>query len=113
MEKKLSEKQRWLDNIYKNSDSGNFIAEIKKLEKEIEMLLNREEDNWIQRSRVGWLPSEDRNIKFFHNRASNRKRKNQLSKLRDIAGVWHSEPNEIIEVLQDYFHKYLSKRPTF
>jgi hypothetical protein len=37
---------------------------------------------WWQRSHVQWLTAGDRNIRFFHLRASQRRKKNRISKLK-------------------------------
>ena len=45
------------------------------LKHELNLLLEKEESYWMQRSRVQWLKEGDKKV-FFHGQASHRKRRN-------------------------------------
>lgn len=60
-------------------------------------------DYWKQRSKVTWLKDGDRNTKFFHRKASNRRAKNRLRGLYDNHGVWQSSDKGIEKVVLGYF----------
>lgn len=60
-------------------------------EKELEKLRQREELYWHQRSQVAWLKSGDRNTSFFHSKATNRRRKNRIDKIKDDRGMCGGE----------------------
>ncbi|XP_019163057.1 PREDICTED: uncharacterized protein LOC109159400 [Ipomoea nil] len=53
-----------------------------------QLLLKQEDVYWKQRAKQHWLREGDMNTRFFHLSASNRKRKNQLLKLRNGEGSW-------------------------
>ena len=55
-------------------------VELKTNERLIE-LYHREEIMWRQRARIDWLASGDQNTKFFHMRASLRRKKNMIKAL--------------------------------
>lgn len=52
-----------------------------KLKQQIIELRFREEVMWLQRARVQLLPEGDRNTQFFHQKASNRRKKNRVMQL--------------------------------
>lgn len=51
------------------------------LGRQLEEWLSREEMLWRQRSRVEWLREGDRNSKFFHAKASERRKTNIIQRL--------------------------------
>ena len=59
---------------------------IQKTEKEIERLHQRKEMYWHQQSPVAWLKLSDRNTSFFHSKATIRKTKNSIEKLKMTTG---------------------------
>lgn len=86
---------------------SQWSAEIKKriLLKEIELdrLLALEEYYWKQRSRSEWPRGGDRNTKFFHSKATQRRNKNLIKGLEDANGVWVSDKGDIVNELENYF----------
>ena len=66
-----------------SSDEKEAIA--KEMSDLIELLLEQEEVQWMQRSRANWLQYGDRNTSFFHNFATARRKKNWIKKLRGMA----------------------------
>lgn len=64
------------------------IHEVVRLKSELNLLLDREEQMWHQRSRVKWVQSGDQNKRFFHGTVTQRKRRNFIRGLKDENGVW-------------------------
>ncbi|KAG4182229.1 hypothetical protein ERO13_A09G031322v2, partial [Gossypium hirsutum] len=65
-------------NINKVIDSqgGTYASnKLKALRIKLGKLLDEEEKYWAQRSRIQWLKEGDRNTRFFHVRATNRRKK--------------------------------------
>jgi exonuclease III len=77
--------------------------EMKKLKSEMNVLSGREEIKWRQRSRVQWLEEGNRNTKFFHNKANQRRRKNAIEKLMDEHGRIQADPTIIEQITVSYF----------
>ena len=69
-------------------------VELKTNERLIE-LYHREEIMWRQRARIEWLALGDKNTKFFHMRASLRRKKNMIKALENSLGVLLDDPADL------------------
>lgn len=76
---------------------------IKTIERQIDTFLSDEEIYWKQRSKADWLKERDRNTKFFHAKASSRKRKNKIWGILDKQDKWTEEVEDIERMFYDYF----------
>ena len=73
----------------------------------------REEIMWNQRSRALWIKWGDRNTRFFHATANQRRKKNSIVGLQDLNGVWNEDKEGIERVIMDYFTSiYRLDQPT-
>ena len=88
--------------------NGSLGREINALRKEINDLLDSEEAMWQQRSRVQWLGLGDRNTKYFHSKASERRKKNTITGLMDVNGNWCDNTESIAAVAVSYFENLFS-----
>ena len=52
---------------------------------------------------MSWLKHGGRNTKFFHSKASQRRRWNYIEGIKDANGVWVEEVEAVAEVASDYF----------
>ena len=55
-----------------------------------------------------WLGLGDRNTKYFHTRASDRRRRNTINSIMDENGNWHDSTDGIAEVVMSYFKNLFS-----
>ncbi|KAK9996993.1 hypothetical protein SO802_021679 [Lithocarpus litseifolius] len=84
---------------------GENLDRIHEVRKEINELMHHEEVFWSQRSRSIWLPARDKNTKFFHQRASQRQRKNIIEGLNDTSGRWCTDTGEIAGINVEYYKR--------
>ncbi|KAL5804637.1 hypothetical protein ACOSQ3_031437 [Xanthoceras sorbifolium] len=82
--------------------------DIRLVEKELDDLLLQDEIYWRQRSRVSWLKFGDKNSKFFHAKASARRKHNEILGLFDETGCWHSDLGSIHRIIGNYFSSIFS-----
>ena len=50
----------------------------------------------------------DRNTKFFHSKATQRRKKNHISGIQNAHGQWVEELEEVVEVATNYFNNLFS-----
>ena len=81
------------------------------LRREVQALLVKEEKMWKQRSRTSWLKDDDRNTKYFHSRASHRRRRNTLSVVRLDTGELSSDPELIRTQFMNYYTELFTAAP--
>lgn len=55
---------------------------VQNLQKEIDAALEEENVRWKQRAKQDWLKDRDRNTKFFHKRANQRRRVNEIRQVK-------------------------------
>ncbi|XP_074290774.1 uncharacterized protein LOC141617477 [Silene latifolia] len=104
----IERKNRQLARLTAGNRSEEEIRHRKKLVAEIATLWRQEEQYWRQRSRALWLADGDRNTKFFHNRAGERKRKNYIGMLVDDNGVERAGHDNVAGVATAYFRQLFS-----
>lgn len=81
-----------------------FLVNLEKeLQLELADILHREELLWFQRSRTKWLQDGDRNTRYYHIKATNRKKRNNICMLRGDDGQWKDDLEEIKTMVSTYF----------
>ena len=76
------------------------------------MLLDKEATMWRQRSRILWLKDGDKNTRFFHSKASQRRRRNYITRLHDANGNWCTNQQQIWDTIVDFYtNLFTSNRP--
>lgn len=104
-EKELEQLMKKLKRVKQNFERYDSGDEIRRLEKRINNLLIDEEMYWKQRSRADWLKEGDKNTKFFHSKATTRKKKNRIWGIEDKQGNWIEEIAEVEAEFCEYFQE--------
>ncbi|XP_057444610.1 uncharacterized protein LOC130736850 [Lotus japonicus] len=101
--RKIADQQALLQNLQEKIQTEQVRLATSEASKELDNLLEQEEIWWGQRSRATWLKHGDKNSKFFHQKASQRRKRNMIEQLRDDRGRKFEEDKDISRVLMDYF----------
>jgi hypothetical protein len=109
--KQLKEKSEQLQRAEESSAVGNGHDLVISIRKEVQELLLREENMWRQRSRTSWLKEGDRNTRFFHSKASQRRRRNSLVFLRLENGAIITDSEQIGRQFVDYYQELFTAAP--
>ncbi|XP_075663398.1 uncharacterized protein LOC142632978 [Castanea sativa] len=109
---KIEEKHKQLE-VLTSMNTADNIELIQKVKNEIQSLLLQDELFWRQRSRSIWLSAGDKNTKYFHQRASQRRRKNHIHGFLDENGQWCTSESDTARVAEAYFQNlFTSTNPT-
>ncbi|KAL0444326.1 UNVERIFIED_CONTAM: putative mitochondrial protein [Sesamum latifolium] len=105
-----------LEERYTRLAKGRLTTAVYQEMRDIQAKLTEHETHemlrWQQRSKEHWLANGDGNTKYFHSRASTRKRHNTISRLKDSAGRWQTMEEDIQGVLLHHYQSvFASNNP--
>ena len=95
--------QRQIQQINEAEITEESKAEFLVASKNLDALLLKQEIYSAQRSRISWLKHGDKNTKFFHSKASQRKWRNYIQSIKNADDVWVEEEDDIAGVVVEYF----------
>ncbi|KAL0011105.1 hypothetical protein SO802_006213 [Lithocarpus litseifolius] len=85
---------------------SSFLLNLENaLLKELDVVLNQEEELWALKSRVNWMIQGDRNTSFYHVSTLVRRKRNQIVAIKDATGEWLSEEDEVKEFIRNGFNE--------
>jgi hypothetical protein len=103
LEKRISRIKKELESWRRKGISPEQVRREELLRFKLGRLEDQTELYWKQRSHVQWMKNGDRNTKYFHSVASERKRINRIKKLRREDGSVVEEEGALKEVVTNYF----------
>ncbi|KAL9660160.1 hypothetical protein QQ045_024972 [Rhodiola kirilowii] len=96
----LKNNLQWIQQYERTCEATEAEANIVR---ELDDWLYKEELYWKQRSRADWLKEGDRNTRFFHLRASQRRIINCIQKLQGSTGEWITDEDGVSREIVHYF----------
>jgi hypothetical protein len=103
IQRQIRETESQLKKVEFLSMQGRDHSQVITLKGKLHALLAKNERLWRQRSRVEWLKNGDRNTRYFHCKATQRKRRNHVYRLKDQAGVWTSQLDQVPPLFIEYY----------
>jgi hypothetical protein len=111
--KKKKELVGRIAGIQRSMQAGNNSGGLRRLENklqtELSVLLKQEELMWHQRSRARWLLDGDRNTKYYHLKTVQRRRKNNVTMLKDANGQWIEDVNQLQKLANEFYIKLFTE----
>lgn len=101
----LQAKTSQLNYVLTNDD--NLIS-IRQMETKLDHLLALDESYWKQRSIMDWLANGDTNTKFFHHKASTRRRINRINGILSSTNEWQTDSKEVQSIFLQYFTSFFT-----
>jgi hypothetical protein len=79
-------------------------GKMKEIQNELQLKMEQEDIKWRQRSKTDWLQFGDKNSKFFHACANQRRRSNQIHSILDEQGLLRETQEDIGAAFTNYFN---------
>jgi hypothetical protein len=94
--------RRRLAELQGSAIMGNS-EEIKAVQTELGVMLDKADLQWRQRAKIEWLKCGDRNTSFFHACASSRRKANYIDSITDVQGRFWETEEEVQGAFINYF----------
>ncbi|KAJ0007624.1 hypothetical protein Pint_29766 [Pistacia integerrima] len=91
-----------------DSNRGDKKGELQQLKQEIDGLSEEDDIKWKQRAKQQWLKDGDRNTKFFHLCANQRRKSNVIKQISSDDGRLANKPKEVSNLFQIFFQSLFS-----
>ncbi|KAK1644917.1 hypothetical protein QYE76_062722 [Lolium multiflorum] len=101
VQKEIRELEYRLGVMQSSTDRQGPSEEESRVVERLAALYQREETMWRQRSRV--LAEGDKNTRFFHLRASQRKKKNRVARLKKPDGSFTEDDGEMAQLTGEFY----------
>ena len=108
MKHEIERKRKQLTKAENIAIGGGDSRLTKLLKEEINLLLDKEATMWQQRSKIMWLKDGDKNTKFFHSKASQKLRRNYITRLHDANRNWCTHQQQINDTIVDYYTDFFT-----
>lgn len=100
--RRISAANQQVQSAISNLKESGSRKVLNEAEAHLEEVLQEEELYWKQRSRELWLREGDRNSCWFHQRASYRRKTNQIWGLTGDQGVWQEDKSMVLQMVSTF-----------
>ena len=83
--------------------SQENMVEMKMLQEKVGLLLEMEDIKWRQRAKRNWYTLGDKNTRFFHECANQRRKRNKIVSILDNQSVLREDEEGIAVAFRDHF----------
>ncbi|XP_075640270.1 uncharacterized protein LOC142612022 [Castanea sativa] len=84
---------------------SSFLLKLEEeLLRDLDLVLNQEEELWALKSWVNWMIQGDQNIAFYHVSTLVRRKRNQILAIKNAVGEWINEESDIKEFIRSGFN---------
>lgn len=101
--KQIEKLEGLLRSVQAEPFSEQVVEKRASLEKQLDEVYDAQEAFWYLCSRVSELKDGDRNTKYFHHKASSRKKKNKIKGLMNSNGEWCTEDRHMEHIVESYY----------
>lgn len=85
---------------------SSFLIDLeKKLQMDLSLVLNQEEELWAMKSRINWMVQGDCNTSFYHVSTLIRRKHNKILNLKNSQGKWINDLPDVMEFVRSSFLK--------
>ncbi|KAL2944157.1 hypothetical protein RDABS01_032504, partial [Bienertia sinuspersici] len=110
---RIKHKEKELKEWQNYAPDAPTIERCREIVRELDELHRLEESYWHARARANELRDGDKNTSYFHHKASQRRKKNEIKKMEDENGVIKESREEIGDIINAYFtNMFTSSHPT-
>jgi hypothetical protein len=103
LEKRLKNAKKDLERCRRKNISLQQVGREAALKFKVDRLEEQIDIYWKQRAHIDWLKKGDLNTSFFHAACSERRRRNQIGKLKKESGVRVEDEDEKKNHIKQYF----------
>ena len=72
-------------------------------------MLDKESKMWRQRARTQWVAKGDKNTRYFHGVATQRKRKNFIKGIKDGEGAWQNDEEVVSAIFVEFYTRLFTQ----
>ena len=109
VKRQLAKTKELLWKAEEEAANGGNYGNVIHLRRELNILLEKESKMWRQRARTQWVAKGDKNTKYFHGVATQRKRRNFINGIKDSEGTWQTDKGVVSGIFVEFFTRLFTQ----